>query len=131
LPALDLEPAEVAPKEKLAGKGDDGGFLSEHPFRPYVSRVSADGDIVLCGQIDEEMENKVARVAGMVASIRLLTTRDGRASVSAVLEDMDGSVEVVAWPKVYSASKDMWQGVISCWFRAASGQGRRGADCSR
>jgi len=55
------------------------------------------------------MEDKTAVVAGMVASVRNLTTRDGKASVSAALEDMEGSIEVVAWPRVYAASKELWQ----------------------
>jgi len=110
LPSLDMEPAEVTLKEKLGWEKElMGVYLSQHPFSPYAGQVDADGDIVLCGQIDEEMEGKTARVAGMVASVRLLTTRDGKASVSVVLEDMDGSVEVVAWPRVYAASREMWQ----------------------
>ncbi len=110
LPSLDLEPAEISLKEKLAWEKELlGVYLSEHPFSSYATQASADGDIILCGQIDEEMEGKTAMIAGMVASIRNLTTRDGKASVSAVLEDMNGSIEVVAWPRVYSASKDLWE----------------------
>ncbi len=110
LPSLDLDPAEAPQKEKLDWERElTGVYLSEHPFRPYVSQVSADSDVALCGQVDKEMEGKTIRVAGMVASLRPLTTREGKASVSAVIEDMEGSIEVVAWPKVYSASKDLWQ----------------------
>ena len=110
LPILDLEPAEVALKEKLAWEKELlGVYLSEHPFSSYAAQMNTDSDVILCGQIDEEMEGKMAMVAGMVASVRNLTTRDGKASVSAVLEDMDGRIEVVAWPRVFSASKDLWE----------------------
>ncbi|MDX9803254.1 MAG: OB-fold nucleic acid binding domain-containing protein, partial [Dehalococcoidales bacterium] len=110
LPSLELEPSEVALKEKLAWEKElMGVYLSQHPFSPYVKQMDPDSDIYLCGQIDEEMENKIARVAGMVASVRNLTTRDGKASVSIMLEDMEGSIEVVAWPRVYGASKELWQ----------------------
>ncbi len=109
LPSLELEPGEAPVKEKLLWEKElMGVYLSEHPFSPYASRASADTDTVLCGQVDEEMENRTVRVAGMVSALRNLTTRDGRASVSARLEDMDGSVEVVAWPKIFDASKQLW-----------------------
>ncbi|MDD4230182.1 MAG: DNA polymerase III subunit alpha [Dehalococcoidales bacterium] len=110
LPSLELEASQVSLKEKLAWEKElMGVYLSQHPFSPYATQVNADSDVVLCGQIDEEMEDKTVVVAGMVASIRNLTTRDGKASVSAVLEDMEGSVEVVAWPRVYAGSKELWQ----------------------
>ena len=110
LPNLEFEVSQVALKEKLGWEKElMGVYLSEHPFSPYATQAKADADIVLCGQIDEEMEDKTAVVAGMVASVRNLTTRDGKASVSAALEDMEGSIEVVAWPRVYAASKELWQ----------------------
>jgi DNA polymerase-3 subunit alpha len=49
------------------------------------------------------------KVAGLVASVRSLYTRDGRPFASAVLEDLDGRVEVMVWPKVYAETKDLWQ----------------------
>jgi DNA polymerase-3 subunit alpha len=45
----------------------------------------------------------------MVASVRSLFTRDRRPFVSAVLEDLDGRIEAMVWPKLYSDTKDLWQ----------------------
>jgi len=45
----------------------------------------------------------------MVASVRYLFTKDGRPFASAVLEDLDGRVEVMVWPKVYENTRDLWQ----------------------
>jgi DNA polymerase-3 subunit alpha len=105
-----MQPVEIGQKEKLDWERElMGVYLSEHPFSAYASQAMAENDIVLCGQIDSEMEQGVVRIAGMVASVRMLTTRDGKASVSAVLEDMEGRVEVVAWPRVYQATREMWQ----------------------
>ncbi len=110
LPSLELEPVTVPLKEKLDWEKElMGVYLSEHPFSPYASQATTDNDIVLCGQIDEEMQGRMVRVAGMIVSVRNLTTRDGKAAVSVVFEDMDGSIEVVAWPKVYASSRDLWQ----------------------
>ena len=48
-------------------------------------------------------------VAGIVASVRSLFTRDGKPFASAVLEDLDGRIRVMVWPKVYAETKDLWQ----------------------
>ncbi|MBA7682317.1 hypothetical protein ES703_90667 [subsurface metagenome] len=45
----------------------------------------------------------------MVASVRHLFTRDRRPFASAVLEDLDGRIEVMVWPKVYADTRDLWQ----------------------
>ena len=47
--------------------------------------------------------------AGMVGSVRYLLTRDGKPFASAVLEDLDGRIEVMVWPRVYADTRDLWQ----------------------
>jgi DNA polymerase-3 subunit alpha len=61
-----------------------------------------------CGQIDEEMAGQVVVVAGQLASVRQLTTKKGQPFVRAVLEDVDGSVEVTVWSEVYERTRDLW-----------------------
>lgn len=69
------------------------------------------------GKVDLVMKNgKLAKLAGqtvvvtgMVASVRYLFTRDRQPFVSAILEDIDGRVEVMAWPKVYAITRNLWQ----------------------
>jgi len=55
------------------------------------------------------MKEQTVVVAGMVASVRPLLTKDGRPFASAVLEDLDGRVEVMVWSNVYVSTKDLWQ----------------------
>ena len=55
------------------------------------------------------MVGKAVTVAGMVASVRQLLTRDGQPSASVMLEDLDGQLEVMAWPRVYTATRELWQ----------------------
>jgi len=108
LPSLDLEEGDISPKEKLAWEKELMGiYLSEHPFSPFAKRV--DSDTLLCGQIDAEMVGQTVRVAGMVASVRSLFTKDGRPFASTVLEDLDGRIEVMVWAKVYADTKDLWE----------------------
>jgi len=104
-----MEPCPVSVREKLAWEKElTGVYLSEHPFSPYAGRTAVD-NTTLCGQIDAEMEGQTVRVAGMVASMRAILTRDGQTSLSAVLEDLEGKIEVMVWARVYNQTKDLWQ----------------------
>ncbi|GAI57997.1 unnamed protein product, partial [marine sediment metagenome] len=107
MPSLDLATAEISTKEKLAWERElMGVYLSEHPFASFAGKI--DSEATLCGQIDAELVGQNVRVVGMVASVRYLFTRDQHPFISAVLEDLDGRVEVMVWPKVYATTRDLW-----------------------
>jgi len=107
LPSLELGGADIPIREKLAWEKElMGVYLSEHPFSPFANKIDSG---TLCGQIDAELAGQTVSVAGMVASVRYLFTKDGRPFASAVLEDLDGRVEIMVWPKVYENSKELWQ----------------------
>ncbi len=108
-PSLDLEAADISIKEKLAWEKElMGVYLSEHPLSAVAAKL-ASGNTTLCGQIDAELVGQTVVIAGMVASVRYLFTRDRRPFASAVLEDLDGRIEVMVWPKLYSDTRDLWQ----------------------
>ena len=109
LPLLELEAAEVAAREKLAWEKElIGVYLSEHPFSAFVAHAVAD-DITLCGQIEAENEGQSVRVAGMVASVQERLSRRGQAFATVMLEDLDGSIEVMVWFKVYNETRQLWR----------------------
>jgi DNA polymerase-3 subunit alpha len=109
MPSLELEEAEISTKDKLAWERElMGVYLSEHPFAAFASKVVED-NTVLCGHIDAELAGQSVRVAGMVASVHQSFTRDRRPFASVVLEDLDGRVEVMAWPDVYAGTRELWQ----------------------
>jgi len=109
MPSLDLTAAETSVKEKLAWERElMGVYLSEHPFSSFASKTVPEST-TLCGQIDAELVGQTVVVAGMVASLHHLFTRDQRPFVSAVLEDLDGRVEVMVWPKVYESTRELWE----------------------
>jgi DNA polymerase-3 subunit alpha len=109
LPSLDLPAAEIATKEKLAWERElMGVYLSEHPFSAFANKVAV-GNATLCGHIDAELAGQTVTVAGMVASVRYSFTRDRHPFASVMLEDLDGRVEVMVWPKVYAETRDLWQ----------------------
>jgi DNA polymerase-3 subunit alpha len=108
MPSLDLAAADISVKEKLVWEKElMGVYLSEHPFSAFAGKISA--ETTLCGQIDAELAGQTIVVAGMVVSVRYLFTRDQRPFASAILEDLDGSIEVMVWPKVYTNTRDLWQ----------------------
>jgi DNA polymerase-3 subunit alpha len=105
MPGLDLQTAEVSVKEKLSWEKElMGVYLSEHPFSSFACEMLSE-NTTLCGQIDAEMVGQTVVVAGMVASAHELSTKDHRPFISAVLEDLDRSIEVMVWPNVYSATR--------------------------
>ncbi|MEE8473655.1 MAG: DNA polymerase III subunit alpha, partial [Dehalococcoidia bacterium] len=104
LPDVDIPVAERRAWEKeLLGVNLSHNPLSDvgHPLKQYIT--------ALCGQVDAEMEGKVVVVAGEVASVRHLQTKEGRPFASAVIEDMSGSLEVNAWPQVYKETQAVWR----------------------
>jgi DNA polymerase-3 subunit alpha len=108
MPTMELAEIDVPLNERLAWEKELlGVYLSEHPFS-RAARHLAPYVTALCGQIDEEMVGQGVVVAGMVASVRQLFTKDGRPFVSALLEDLDGRIEVTAWPEVYKNTKELW-----------------------
>ena len=108
LTRLSMEEVDVPVKERLVWEKElMGVYLSEHPFTPYASKV-ADDKVMLCGQIDAEMNGQAVLVAGMVASVAHLITKAGKPFVKAVLEDLEGSIEVMVWSDVYTETVDLW-----------------------
>jgi DNA polymerase-3 subunit alpha len=109
LAKLNLQEVEVPVKEKLAWEKElMGVYLSEHPFTPYASKIAED-NIMLCGQIESEMAGQEVRVAGMIASVSHLITKSQKPFVKAVLEDLEGSIELMVWSDVYTETVDLWE----------------------
>jgi DNA polymerase-3 subunit alpha len=105
---LELSGQDVSPAEKLVWEKElMGVYLSEHPFRT----LSLDGNATdtMIGEINEELSGRMIDIAGVVTSASHLVTKTGRPFGKAVLEDLSGTIEVAAWGKVYTDTKDLWQ----------------------
>jgi DNA polymerase-3 subunit alpha len=109
VPSLDLETVDISTRERLVWERElMGVYFSEHPFSSFITKMTSE-NAILCGQVDAELVGQTIVVAGMVASVRQLLTRDGHPFASAMLEDLDGRIEVMVWPKVYASTRDLWQ----------------------
>jgi len=109
LPGLELGSDDVPLTERRAWEKELlGVYFSQSPFGAYTGKMAV-GQDTLCGQIDAEMDGQMVKVVGTVTSLRQLHTREGKLFVSAGLEDVSGSVEVMVWPAVYDKTRVLWQ----------------------
>jgi DNA polymerase-3 subunit alpha len=108
--AADLPPVgEVARREVLSWEKElVGAYISDHP----LSRVWADLEntiTALTGQIDETMAEQRVTVAGMVNYVRTILTKKGDPMAFAQIEDLQGTVEVVIFPRTWEVTRDLWE----------------------
>jgi DNA polymerase-3 subunit alpha len=108
LPAIELGHDDTPAKDRLAWEKElMGVYLSEHPFAAFASRAASE-DVTLIEQIDAELKGQVVEVLGTVTSTREFAVK-GETCVSAVLEDLSASIEIVAWSRVYQDTRELWQ----------------------
>ncbi len=86
-----------------------GLYLSEHPIGEIADRVGAyvtaySGDLA-----DETLDGQRIVVAGIVAGIRVVVTKAKQTMAVATLEDLQGAIEVVVFPRTYEQTREIWQ----------------------
>ena len=92
-------PAEILSMEKEAF----GFYLSGHPLDMYADKLKL-FNVCSVTHLDTKEEGEEVVVAGMVTSIKEITTRDGERMAFVNLEDREGRVEVVVFPGIYKES---------------------------
>jgi DNA polymerase-3 subunit alpha len=85
-----------------------GVYLSQHPFSPYAEQAANDG-VTQIVDINDDMQGNDISIAGLVAEARVLNTKTGNKGMSAKIEDIAGTIEVVCWSKAYELTADMWK----------------------
>ncbi|WP_072370553.1 DNA polymerase III subunit alpha [Thermophilibacter mediterraneus] len=93
-----------------------GLYVSDHPLRPYEYALAKNRDYTIAdievaeeytdssGGVHERFkvpEGKVIRLAGMVTAVQKKTTKNGDSMAIVTLEDMEGEVTLVVFPKLY------------------------------
>jgi len=108
LPSVSKAP-EVPQKDILAWEKDlVGVYISEHPLAQTLVRLR---DVVTAyaGALSEDMNGQEVIVVGMVQRARRHTTKRGDEMAFVTLEDLQGTCDVVVFPRVWSKTKDLWQ----------------------
>ncbi|HXI46843.1 MAG TPA: DNA polymerase III subunit alpha [Candidatus Acidoferrales bacterium] len=85
-----------------------GLYLSEHPMGEIADRV---GDFVTAysGDLREEsLDGQRLVIAGIVVASRTIITRARSTMAAVTLEDLQGSVEVVVFPRLYEQTIGTW-----------------------
>jgi DNA polymerase-3 subunit alpha len=108
--AADLpQVLDVSRKEMLSWEKElVGAYISDHP----LARVWPDLEntiTILTGQIDETMAGHNVTVAGLVNYVRSHITKKGAAMAFAQIEDLQGTLEVVIFPRVWEETRELWE----------------------
>lgn len=108
IPALPAV-TEASTRERLRWERElMGVYLSDHPMnalapamQPYVGTFVGDFS-------DESFRDEAATLGAIVLSIRQMVTKKGAAMAIITVEDLTGSMEVVAFPQVWESTKSSW-----------------------
>ena len=85
-----------------------GTYLSKHPLTDQEADLLArDITNTLMGQHATEAPGQVLKAVGMVLRVRRITTKKGEMMAFLTLEGPGGEMEVVVFPRVYEAYKEL------------------------
>ncbi len=105
LPAIQETPQDH--KEQLAWEKELlGMYVSDHPLAKALEMLDLN-DITPLGQIGEEQVGQTLIFAGMILQTRRLATKKGDSMLVAVLEDLEATIELVAFPRSYEKYRDL------------------------
>lgn len=110
---LDLltlpEVPAVPRKEQLSWEKElVGVYLSEHPLQQVAQELER-GITNTLSQIDTSLQGQMVTTAGVVAGVRRITTKRGEPMAFVRLEDLQGEIEVVVFPRVYEKTRELWE----------------------
>jgi hypothetical protein len=102
--------AEAPVRERLRWEKELLGlYLSEHPMGEVAEQVGKfvtaySGDLG-----DESLDGQRLVVGGIVTGVRSIVTRQRSSMAVATIEDLQGSIEIVVFPKLYEQTGPIWQ----------------------
>lgn len=101
LPSL----GKIDPKQRLADEKELMGlYISEHPLQQVAEIVK--GKVShFCNEITTDMVGQNVAVAGLLVNHRVITTKKGDRMAFLKLEDMQGDIEIVVFPRTYEQYK--------------------------
>ena len=97
--------AKANPKEALDWEKElVGVYVSSHPLQQMTVDLM---NVITHASVDvtEGMAGKGVVVAGMVADVRQITTKKGETMAFVRLEDLQGTIDVTVFPRLYTEEK--------------------------
>ncbi len=101
IPELPLRERLMMEKETL------GLYISGHPLDDYRACLGH-GTLIPLTALAQHRDKRV-QVGGMILEVRRITTRKGQEMAFVRVEDLEGSVEVVVFPKVFDRCRSLLQ----------------------
>jgi DNA polymerase-3 subunit alpha len=77
-----------------------GLYVSDHPLSPVMDKLTQ-AVSHFAGQLGEAAHGEAVRVAGLVVRIRHHQTKSGKPMAFATLEDIQGNIELVVFPRTW------------------------------
>ncbi len=103
-PALSTEEFEKSDLLHME-KESLGLYVSEHPLAAVKDQLKRKTDCPII-ELERRRDGEIVLVGGLVSSLKQLTTKKGEPMVFATVEDLTGSVEVVAFNSTYAQARD-------------------------
>jgi DNA polymerase-3 subunit alpha len=108
-PANTESGPEIDRKMLLAWEKEHLGlYLSDHPLKEIFERNVHAGVTPIVELPDRDSGANV-RVIGMVGNVRRVTTKKGKPMAILDIEDLTGTVSLVAFPECYEQNVGMWE----------------------
>jgi DNA polymerase-3 subunit alpha len=99
---------EIEQSERLKWEKDLLGlYISEHPLNEIKSRIN--GYIMPLRELSQHKDKGSIRTAGVITSIKKILTRKNERMLFVKVEDTLTSIEILVFPKLLSASPEIWQ----------------------
>ena len=99
---------EIPRRERLRWEKElIGLYLSEHPLGDITDQLP-DYITAYTGDLAEESDQAKVTLGGIILSSRRIVTRAGSTMLVATLEDLQGSIEVVVFPKAFEETANSW-----------------------
>ena len=103
--STEEQAAEWSDHERLKFEKETLGFyISGHPLVRYEKSIAWFTDSN-CASIAEESNGKKVSIAGIPFKVITKNTRKGDKMAVVTLEDLQGTIEVIMWPEIYSAAQ--------------------------
>lgn len=83
-----------------------GAYLSHHPLEEAVDRLTQLGVRPLT-EIDVDVDGQSVMVGGILGAVRGFTNRKGDQMANLELNDLEGSADVIVFPRIYRKAEDI------------------------
>ena len=108
---IELPPVngDISRREQLNWERDlIGLYVSDHPLSPVMEAIQQN-ITHSAGELVEAEEQQIVRVAGLITRIRPHTTKKGDPMGFVTIEDFQGYIELVVFPRTWTRYQEMFQ----------------------